>query len=196
MDQTSADQARREAKGKLRRDMLARRDSMEARELSALNRALWTQMESCPALWDGRTIYTYISYRQEADTRALIRRLWEMGLPVAAPRVDGRQMAFYRIRSQADIIPGYKGIPEPSEGCPLAEDEHGLVVVPGAAFDVRGYRIGYGGGYYDRFLKGHPSLGTMGLAYDFQMVDQVPAQDFDHPVESVLMPDGLICCLR
>ena len=183
---------RKEAKRALRREMLALRDHMDASRISALNRALWTQLESCGALWDGRTIYTYISYRQEADTRALILRLWERGLPVAAPRINGQEMAFYQIRSREDIRPGYKGIPEPGENCRLVEDEPGLVVVPGAVFDPRGYRIGYGGGYYDRFLEQHPCLGTLGLAYGFQVVECVPAQEFDRPVKAVLTESGLI----
>ncbi len=183
-----------EDKKTLRREMLARRDTMAAQDIRALNGELWKQLEACPALWDGRTIYTYISYRQEADTLALIRRLWDMGLPVAAPRVKGRQMEFYQIRSQADIRPGYKGIPEPGEDCVPVKDENGLVVVPGAVFDARGYRIGYGGGFYDRFLEENPGLATMGLAYGFQVIDRVPAQPFDRPVSAVLTPSGLVKC--
>lgn len=183
-----------DAKKKLRREMLTRRDTMDAGEINDLNSALWKQMEACPALWDGRTIYTYISYRQEADTLALIRKLWDQGLPVAAPRVSGQQMAFYQIRSQTDIRLSSKGIPEPGENCALVTGERGLVVVPGAVFDARGYRIGYGGGFYDRFLEANPGLDTMGLAYDFQVIDSVPAQAFDLPVASVLTPSGIIKC--
>lgn len=183
-----------QTKKELRREMLSRRDTMDARDINDLNSALWKQLKAVPSLWDGRTVYTYISYRQEADTRALIRKLWDMGLPVAAPRINGQRMEFYRIRSQADIRAGYKGIPEPGEGCAPVKEESGLVVVPGAVFDDRGYRIGYGGGFYDRFLEENPGLATMGLAYGFQVVDRVPAQAFDRPVAAVLTPAGLIKC--
>ena len=109
-----------EEKKQLRREMLARRDRMEPAMADALNRRLWEQMERCQQLWSGMPVYTYISYRREADTRRLVRELWKRGIPVAAPQAKDGRMEFYRIRSESDLTAGYRGIPEPVCGCEKA----------------------------------------------------------------------------
>lgn len=184
----------KQEKKRLRREMLALRDGMEREEADRLNRALWNQLAACEALWSGRPVYTYISYRREADTRALIRALWEKNIPVAAPRVAGRDMDFFWICGEQDLAVGYRGIPEPACGCGRADSPEALIVVPGAAFDRNGYRIGYGGGFYDRFLEREPQHVVMGLAYEFQLLECLPREDCDRPVGVVLTQEGLVKC--
>ncbi len=183
-----------EEKKQLRREMLARRDRMEPAMADALNRRLWEQMERCQQLWSGMPVYSYISYRCEADTRRLVRELWKRGIPVAAPRAKDGRMEFYRIRSESDLTAGYRGIPEPVCGCEKASKERALVIVPGAVFDLQGYRIGYGGGYYDRFMAREPGHETLGLAYDFQVIPRLPVEEYDLPVGRILTTSGLVKC--
>ena len=101
-------------------------------------------------------------------------------------------MTFYRVCDPArDLLPGLYGISEPSEDCePLAE-EGGLCIVPGLAFSGDGYRIGYGGGYYDRFLSTFSGT-ALGYCFTQQIVDFIPREETDRPVHGVATPDGLI----
>jgi 5-formyltetrahydrofolate cyclo-ligase len=104
-----------------------------------------------------------------------------MGKTAAAPKVCGRRMDFYEIRSFDEVSPGFRGIPEPtatddkSPFCP----ENALVIMPGAVFDRQRHRIGYGGGYYDRFLSEHPDMTKLAAAFDFQVLDQIPVHEYD-----------------
>jgi 5-formyltetrahydrofolate cyclo-ligase len=81
---------------------------------------------------------------------------------------------------------GYAGIPEPVEDGPVADDETALVLMPGLAFDPEGHRIGYGGGFYDRFLAKEPEHPTLALCYAFQMLPKLETEEFDIPVDCVL----------
>ena len=81
---------------------------------------------------------------------------------------------------------GYAGIPEPILDAPVAEDKTALVLMPGLAFDDQGHRIGYGGGFYDKFLSREPEHPTVALCYEFQMVEKLETEAFDIPVDTVI----------
>ena len=97
-------------------------------------------------------------------------------------------MDFYEIRDFSELQKGAYGILEPTGDRLLLPQKDDLMLVPGAAFDRNGYRIGYGGGYYDRYLRRHPDMKTIALAYDFQIISRVPAEEFDVPAGEVLFP--------
>ena len=118
--------------------------------------------------------------------------LWAKNIPVALPRVEGEEIFFYTVQGWTDVCPGYMGIEEPSAGCCPAEDKYALVLVPGVAFDREGRRLGYGGGYYDRFFVREPEHPRWGLAYAFQMVEKLPAEEWDQRVEQVILPGKVI----
>ena len=84
------------------------------------------------------------------------------------------------------VARGYSGIPEPIDDGPVADDPTALVLMPGLAFDKDGRRIGYGGGFYDKFLAAEPTHPTVALCYEFQIVTHIPAEEFDIPVGRVL----------
>ena len=86
----------------------------------------------------------------------------------------------------SQVEKGYSGIPEPILDEPVADDETALVLMPGLAFDPQGHRIGYGGGFYDKFLASEPNHPTLALCYDFQMLPYLETEEFDMPVDSVL----------
>ena len=79
-----------------------------------------------------------------------------------------------------------RGIPEPIADGPVADDPSALVLMPGMAFDAAGHRIGYGGGYYDKFLAQEPNHPTIALCYDFQVLEHLDTEEFDIPVDLVL----------
>ena len=138
------------------------------------------------------SVYLYLDFRGEAGTGRILEALWAKNIPVALPRVEGEEMFFYTVQGWTDVCPGYMGIEEPSAGCCPAEDKYALVLVPGVAFDREGRRLGYGGGYYDRFFVREPEHPRWGLAYAFQMVEKLPAEEWDQRVEQVILPGKVI----
>jgi 5-formyltetrahydrofolate cyclo-ligase len=108
------------------------------------------------------------------------------GKKVAVPKVYGEEMRFIYIEDMTQVEKGYAGIPEPVADTPVADDETALVLMPGLAFDSEGHRIGYGGGFYDRFLEKEPNHPTLALCYEFQMLPQLETEEHDIPVDCVL----------
>ena len=95
-------------------------------------------------------------------------------------------MKFIYLTDLTQVACGYYGLPEPVADGPEGDDPTALVLMPGLAFDREGHRIGYGGGYYDKFLKDEPQHPTIALCYAFQMVEDLPTEEFDVPVDYVL----------
>ncbi len=162
-----------------------------------------------PLFQNAREIYCYASFRDEVSTAGLMELAWQNGKKVAVPRVtEGMRMEFYYIESLTELRPGYQGIPEPEAKrawkaqLPQAEDREAdgglqnkgagdiLVILPGAAFDRSGNRIGYGKGFYDRYLQRFPRCSRMGLAYSVQCVEEIPAQEWDIRAEAVITEKG------
>lgn len=121
-------------------------------------------------------LYTFVSYDTEADTIELIRYYLEGegrgSKRIAVPKVKGQEMDFYEISSMNELKPGYRGILEPEEKRPVIA-EAGVMIMPGLVFDRKLNRIGYGGGYYDRYISkyGSSKLLKTAIAYDFQIID-------------------------
>lgn len=129
---------------------------------------------------DAALFLTYVDAKREVETRLLMEQAWKDGKKVAAPRVDGNGiMHYYYIESMDDLESGSFGIMEPKESCPICESEEGLMLMPGVAFDEQCHRVGYGGGYYDRYLEKHPGLVHIALAFEFQLFPQVPFEEHD-----------------
>lgn len=132
-----------------------------------------------------RMVYAYMDCKGEVSMKKLLDACWEMGKPVAVPKVLGQDMKFYVISSYADVAPGYFQVPEPIT-LKEAGDEEALIIVPGVAFDCNGHRCGYGKGFYDRYLTLHPKHPTIGAAFDFQIMEDVPADAHDVILEQVI----------
>ena len=137
-------------------------------------------------------LYAYLTFNQELRTDGLIRRAWADGKRVAVPRVLSQGvMEFYYIDSFEGFVTSAFGVPEPPEDPEkLADEPDVLLLMPGLAFDRAHNRVGYGGGFYDRYIERYQAKGTRifkpALAYDFQIVDAIPANDFDIRVDAVL----------
>lgn len=168
----------------LRRQIAAMKQALSAEQIKNASDDLTRQFLSHPLYREADSIYAYLSYNQEVRTDALIAAALEDGKQVAVPKVLGNEMRFLWIDSRTVIASGYKGIPEPLDG-DMAEDPTALVLMPGLAFTPSGQRMGYGGGFYDRFLseEAHP---TIALCYDFQLLESLPTEDHDIPVDAVL----------
>lgn len=135
---------------------------------------------------DAKTIYGYLPYNQEVRTVPMLERALRDGKRVAVPKVYGDEMKFIYMTDLSLVEKGYAGIPEPVADEPVADDPTALVLMPGLAFDPQGHRIGYGGGFYDKFLAREPEHPTLALCYDFQILPAIGTEEHDIPVDCVL----------
>lgn len=173
-------------KQSLRKAIRERKRSMTFQEIEEKSRQLGILFAQSEAYRRAKTIYGYLPYNQEVRTIPMLERALAEGKRVAVPKVYGEEMRFIYMTDLSQVAKGYAGIPEPIADGPVAQDPTALMLMPGLAFDRQGHRIGYGGGFYDKFLAREPDHPTLALCYDFQMVPQVDTQTFDIPVDTVL----------
>lgn len=128
----------------------------------------------------------YINIEGEVGTHQIIEEAWRLGKNVWVPKVFGDDMEFYCIHSFSELEEGAFGVPEPSGKEEREELAYGLMIVPGVAFDRKCNRIGYGKGFYDRYIKTHPDMNTMGIAFDVQILEQIPTEECDQPLDMVI----------
>lgn len=133
-----------------------------------------------------KTIYGYLPYNQEVRTVPMLEQALRDGKKVAVPKCYGDEMRFIYMDDLSKVAPGYADIPEPIADDPVAEDKTALVLMPGMAFTEKGDRMGYGGGFYDKFLAAEPEHPTVALCYAFQMVESLPTEEYDIPVDRVV----------
>lgn len=179
-------------KSQLRREILKRRDEVSCSEMLAVSRSVHEQVSRWSAFRAAECICSYISVRNEIPTSSIISYAFELGKKVIVPKVFGEELRFFEIRSLTeDLSRGTFGVLEPLESrCEeVPASAADLCLVPGVVFDERGNRIGYGKGYYDRFLRRLPAIvPTLGLAYDFQVLREIPFGTTDVPVRRLVTP--------
>ena len=182
--------ALREAKRALRQRVLAARNALSDAERAAASQAIAERFGRRADFAAARTLLVTLPFRNEWDTRALVRAALVAGKTVAAPRVDDakRMLELYAIADlERDVVPSPQGIPEPARHClPVARERIDFVVVPGLAFDAAGNRLGYGGGFYDRLLPLLPGAARVAGAFDLQIVPRVPVGPNDIPIDAVV----------
>lgn len=147
--------------------------------------------EQKPWLLDS-PVYLYLDICGEAGSSRILDELWRRKIRTAVPRVEGQELRFYEISRREHLISGYMKILEPdvSAGLSLAERPDSLVLVPGIAFDWKGFRLGYGGGFYDRFFNREPDHLRWGLSYLFQIFQSIPHQIWDQQMDGLITPTG------
>ena len=170
----------------LRAAIRQQKRAMTPEEIIRKSAVLAEKFRASEAYQKAESIYGYLPYNQEVRTVPMLERAIAEGKRVAVPKVIGEDMKFIYIRDMSRVEKGYAGIPEPVDDGPVADDPTALVLMPGLAFDREGHRIGYGGGFYDRFLAEEPDHPTLALCYDFQMQDALETEEFDIPVDAVL----------
>lgn len=148
------------------------------------------------AIWKkANTIGITLSIDREVETWPIIEHAWEMDKRVAVPKSIPHlhELTFYKIHSFSQIEEGYAGImePNPQQTSQVNHDEIDLLFVPGLVFDQDGFRIGYGGGYYDRYLQ-HFHHETISLAFECQLVEHIPRNPYDMPVNRIITENNVV----
>ena len=173
-------------KKELRRAIREQKRAMTEEEIFSRSQRLGEMFLATAAYQNAKTIYGYLPYNQEVRTVPILQRALNDGKQVAVPKIYGDTMRFLYLTDLSKVEKNAMGIPEPIADEPVAEDETALVLMPGVAFTKTGDRMGYGGGFYDRFLSAEPNHPTIALCYDFQIVESLPTEEFDIPVDLVL----------
>ncbi|HWI61198.1 MAG TPA: 5-formyltetrahydrofolate cyclo-ligase [Symbiobacteriaceae bacterium] len=176
-------------KADLRKVLMKRREALAPAERERLSAAAQAALIGSPAFAQARAVLIYIAFRGEVETDLIATAAVAAGKRLALPRVvrEPRGLVLHEYSGRRETLAaGAYGILEPRPEWPvMAPDEVDLVVVPGVAFDEHGGRLGYGGGYYDRLLPVLQGATLVGLAYQFQVVDGLPRDPHDVPVDGV-----------
>jgi 5-formyltetrahydrofolate cyclo-ligase len=160
----------RRAKRSIRREVLARRDAIPTDRRAAMGASIAERFLALPEVTAASTVMLFWSFGSEVPTAGIVEGLDRRGVVVALPRIEGSDLAPMRYRPGDPTEPTSFGAMEPATGELIAVERLDVVAVPGVAFDRRGRRVGYGGGYYDRFLRGTRAV-PVGLAFSVQVVD-------------------------
>lgn len=167
-----------ESKKDIRKRVLEMRNQMTIEEWDDKSHNIFQKVVTHPFFLHADTIYCYIDFRREVGTRRIIEHAWKLQKKVAVPKIHGENMDFYYIRQYSDLRKGYFGIMEPDILQP-AKDLAPLVIMPGAVYDKKRNRIGYGKGFYDKFLAKHSGCRTMALGFELQVLDKIPTNHYD-----------------
>lgn len=169
------------------KDRLLSQNKEEKREKDSI---IKEKLSSLPEFKEAKTVGFYVSLASEVDTEALIDEALRAGKTVVVPVMDGDDLKFHRIEDRkADLAEGPCGIlqPDKSREKLFPKDRMDVVIVPGVAFSKEGARLGKGRGFYDRFLKDLPHrVKRIGLAYDLQIIQDLPVAPHDVPVDTVI----------
>jgi len=136
-----------------------------------------------------KLVGTYFAFGSEIRTNLIIEHARVLGKKVALPSVEGESIAFYEISSGKYLVKGRFGIMEPLPYGPVSRVD--LLLVPGIAFDLKGYRLGYGKGYYDRYLSENKPSFSIGLSYNSQLIESLPRSNYDEKLDAIATEDGI-----
>jgi 5-formyltetrahydrofolate cyclo-ligase len=187
-----------ETRNRLRRALSKRRSALPTATCHSWSRLVQANVLELPEYIAAPSVALYSAIQNEVETRAIMSDALRRKKSVFCPKIRGAEPAlFVRIFAATDLTPGPMGVAEPPGDILLSErDCEGMVViVPGVVFDAGGNRLGRGGGWYDRALKWCDGRGVyVGLAYEFQVVDRVPAEIWDEKVHYVITESRVIDC--
>ena len=174
-----------EEKKQIRKQIFAARKAHTDAQIEDWSRMIADRVTTLPEYKDAKRILAYADYNHEVMTDLIIEAAWRDGKEVAVPKVVGQDMVFYKLTDFAQLEKGYFGIPEPARG-EIVQWEEALMIMPGVAFDRQNHRVGYGGGFYDRFLEKHPYITRVAVAFEFQMMSEVPVEPTDISPEIIV----------
>jgi 5-formyltetrahydrofolate cyclo-ligase len=185
-------------KAEIRKSTLGRRDALSKKTRAQKSKAILGRLSEFANFLEAKIVLFYLSHKSEVDTRPMIRRAFQLEKIVALPMIDQEkgEIVPYKISDlKTDTQPGYRGIPEPiPQRCKQIPVQHiNLAIIPGIAFDERGGRIGYGTGFYDRFI---PELDVttrkVALSFECQIVQQIPMEPHDRYTDIIITEDRII----
>lgn len=187
------------SKQSIRNRYLGMRNNLSYSERLAKSQKIWELLKQEPVYQNAEAVLVYMDYRSEVMTTGLVEELLaNSSKRVFAPRVLGMNISFYEILTLEELEPGYQGIREPAQNeekmftHALVKDLNSLILIPGAVFDRQRGRMGYGKGFYDRFLADYVELSGAALAFECQIARSVPMEDHDIRPGIIVTESGVI----
>ncbi len=180
----------------IRKGIMSLRNAMPREEIVKKSRIIVESLKAMGQIVRASTLMVYLSFGSEVLTDDLICWGWGEGKRIVVPFCppEGREMMACRIDGFAELEKGRYGIRAPMAGRlrPVPSREIGVVLVPAVAFDRRGYRVGYGGGYYDRFLPAAPQAAKIGAAFACQIMEQIPVERYDVTMDCIVTEEEIL----
>ncbi|WP_130805552.1 5-formyltetrahydrofolate cyclo-ligase [Senegalia massiliensis] len=188
-------------KKELRKIVLKERKKLNKDEVNSLSEKIISYLIKMKEFKQSETIMVYLSFKEEVDTFNLIYKMQELGKKVVITYTDKKENILIPcklIDLEDSLEKNPFGYLEPKEESieKVSPSEIDLIITPGLAFDKKGNRVGYGGGYYDKLLKSAPQATKVAVSYDFQIFSEVPNEKFDIPVDYIVTPTRIIVCER
>ena len=183
----------------IRSRYLGLRDNLSTGERRQKSREIWEHVKGDPKYQAARAVLVYMDYRSEVMTTGLVEELLaDTSKKVFAPKVEGMHIRFYEIKSLDELKKGYQGIREPEENPEkrftpdMAVRLEAVVLVPGAVFDRQRGRMGYGKGFYDRFLSDYREVYGIALSFSCQIAKEIPMEPHDRRPDIIVTEKGII----
>ena len=183
----------RELKNRIRQILRQRKDAMNSE--NRLEKSKRVCHHTLTLIQDGETVMVYTSKEKEVDTKPLITKLFENGNPVIVPIIvkDDISLRLSYLRDFSVLVPSTFGVPEPIGNEILATGENvDTIILPMLGFERNGGRMGYGAGYYDRFLAKNQKVRKIGIAFACQEYDNLPVDENDIPMDYIITEDGIV----
>jgi 5-formyltetrahydrofolate cyclo-ligase len=168
--------------------MLERRNKLNSLEIAKRSKSIQEFVINSKEFRQAKVVGAYFAFGSEVTTELIIEQAKTLVKKIALPRVEEDKITFYELSSIKSLIMGRFGIMEPPPSVPISEID--ILVVPGIAFDKTGNRLGYGKGYYDRLMSGKQTF-SIGLAYSFQLLENLPYDRYDKRLDAIASEDGL-----
>ncbi len=180
-------------KSALRQLMQQKRQEISENSLEHISREMLSHLLKSPLYQDAGRIFLYASSFGEVPSDNWLSFFWEAGKTTCFPRCQGKGIMDFYPAERADfpLLPGFKGIREPAGNTPLFPEKNDLLLIPGLTFSRKGARLGYGGGYYDRYLSTHPLGWRIGIVPSQWMISSLPTDIYDMPMQFLLTEKSL-----
>lgn len=172
----------------IRKEMLAKRNALALKEIEKNSAIITDKILQSKEFTAAKTVFTYLSMNSEVSTYELVKHTWRHGKKAAVPVVlsGDPNMQFRIIDSFDNLVQSRFGVMEPCQGEAAVPDNDSLIIVPGLVFDRNKNRIGYGGGYYDRYLRKNKMMANIGICFSFQIIDFIKCEEHDIPVDKII----------
>ncbi len=169
---------------------MAARAHLSQNQVQKASLEICVKVQACSWFWQAEWVYFYYPLGKEVNLLPLAQQALERGMQIAFPRVEGNEMDFYQVSSLDGFREGSFHVMEPT-GKHAIQEKSPLVLVPGVGFDLHGTRMGYGKGYYDRYFSRCPLCHKIGIAHSVQLVEQLPKDPFDVPMDAIVTEQDL-----
>lgn len=180
----------------LRKEIQAKRNHLSPPEMIRYSEKICQLITSSTRFFRAKHILLYCNYGSETRTSYLFDAAKKAGKNTYYPKVEGDNLYFYKVNSLSELSDGYRGIKEPYHPSRAFQNSlqnmEAMIIVPGLVFGMDGYRIGYGRGFYDRYLADYPGLWKTGICYGIQMVKNCPHEEHDIRMDEIVYEQGVI----